>query len=97
MDSYCVRLDKLEPPMFGANTPEDWLIELCHDYIYQRNQNDSCYYKSFIVEIELKLLTRAKKYDGTSTTIKLQESRENLWRQQNKDTEKVNPSKRTKQ
>jgi hypothetical protein len=73
VDSYCVRLDKLEPPMFGANSPEDWLIEICHDYIYQRNPTDSCYYKSFIVELEVKLVTRDKRYDSSSTIIKLKE------------------------
>lgn len=97
VDSYCVRLDKLEPPMFGIGTPNDWLMELCGEYMSQRSPNDSCYYKSFIVELEIKYLNRAKKYDSSSDLIKLKESRENLWLNQNKDVERINPSKRTRQ
>lgn len=95
VDSYCVRLDSLEPPILGTNTPEDWIMELCHQHIYEKNKNDSCYYKSFIIELEVKSLTRAKKYDSSAATMKLLEDREKLWRKQNLD-EKINPSKREK-
>ena len=97
VNSCCVRLDKLEPPILGTYTPEDWLMELCHDLIYQRNRNDSCYYKSFIVEVEVKYLTRAKRYDSSSAIMRLKEAREKLWRNQSKDMERMNPSKREKQ
>lgn len=93
VDSYCVRLDVLEPPMFGINTPNDWLIELCSDLIQTRNPNDSAQYKSFVVEIEIKSITRAQTYDSTITTVAFKEEREQQWLTQNKDT-KINPSQR---
>jgi hypothetical protein len=94
VDSFCVRLDKLEPPVFGIATPNDWLMELCNELIYQRNRNDTCNYKSFIVELELKSITRAMKYDDTTKIVGLKKSREKLWGKKNKD--EVNPSERIK-
>jgi hypothetical protein len=93
VDSYCARLDALEPPMFGINTPNDWLIELCSDLIQTKNPNDSAHYKSFVVEIEIKNLTRAHKYDGSVATLALKAKREKEWMSQNKDT-RINPSQR---
>jgi hypothetical protein len=80
--------------MFGTNTPNDWLIELCSNLIQSKNLNDSACYKSFVVELEVKNLIRAKKYDGSATSIALKEKREKQWLAQNKD-KKINPSKRS--
>ena len=96
VDSYCVRLDKLEPPMFGTNTPEDWIIELCSDLVRKHHPDESCDYKTFVVELEIKALMRARKYDSSSANLRFKNSRENKWRKSNKD-EKVNPSMREKQ
>ena len=93
VDSYCVRLDVLEPPLFGINTPNDWLIDLCSDLIQTRNPNDSALYKSFVVEIEIKSITRAHTFDSAITTVALKEQREQQWLAQNKEI-KINPSKR---
>lgn len=95
VDSYCVRLDKLEPEMFGTNTPDSWLMEKCHELIYEKNPNDSCCYKSFIVEIELKSIARAKRYDKGSIIEKLRTVRAKSWK--GKNVEKMNPSERNKQ
>lgn len=93
VDSYCVRLDALEPPMFGINTPNDWLMEICSDLVQTKNPVDSAHYKSFIVEIEIKTLTRAHKYDSTVATLDLKAMREKEWMSQHQNT-RINPSKR---
>jgi hypothetical protein len=96
VSSYCLRLDRLEHSVFGVNTPDEWLMELCHDCVQKSNPNDSCYYKSFIVEMEITSLTRAQKYDSSTVLLKLKEDKEKLWAKRNKNTE-INPSKRDTQ
>jgi hypothetical protein len=86
--SYCMRLDKLEPPVFGSNTPEQWIMECCEKII-----NENCSYKTFIIELEIKDITYAPKLNNANTLIRMKAKRDEKWLKQNKNS-KMNPSKR---
>lgn len=93
VESYCIRLDKLEPPVFGANTPHEWIIDKCEEIIRAKNPNENCCYKTFLVELEIKDITYAPKYNSGKIIIQMKDTRQKKWLKQNKDT-KINPSKR---
>jgi len=96
VDSYGIRLDSIEPPIFGVDSPEAFILEQCHNLIREIDPDENAYYKTFKIELEVSNIKYVPQLNSANALIRLKEKRQSLWqkRADEKAFQRINPSVR---
>lgn len=89
-----MRLDKLESSLFGIQTPDDFIIDLCHELIRKKNPKENANYKTFTIEIEINDLKHESNLDSVESLHIFKKKKEEELRKQEKSNGTINPSRR---